>query len=121
MADEEKGHHYLEKTSSNDGKKQDISDGDSADIDIDLETYGEEHGYPLDIEVLKGITPKWANYQLANDGQTVLIPQPSSDPNDVLNWSWQKKHAILFVVAATAFLPDYGSATGAVTLIPQSL
>ena len=62
-----------------------------------------------------------ANYQLANDGKTVLIPQPSSDPNDSLNWSWQKKHTILFVIAATAFLPDYGSATGAVTLIPQSI
>jgi hypothetical protein len=121
MSDEEKGQHYFEDTSSNDVKKEESPDGDNGDIDIDLETYGEEHGYPLDVEVLKEITPKWANYQLANDGKTVLIPQPSSDPNDVLNWSWQKKHAILFVVAATAFLPDYGSATGAVTLIPQSL
>ena len=115
MADEEKAPHHLEDSNINGDKKPDV------DIDIDLETYGEEHGYPLDVEVLKKITPKWANYQLANDGKTVLIPQPSSDPNDVLNWSWQKKHAILFVIASTAFLPDYGSATGAVTLIPQSM
>ena len=118
MADEEKRTHL--ENESNSGLKG-ARNGDSNDVDIDLETYGEEHGYPLDVEVLKQITPKWANYQLANDGQTVLIPQPSSDPNDVLNWSWQKKHAILFVISATAFLPDYGSATGAVTLIPQSL
>lgn len=92
----------------------------SQDRDIDLEAWGEEHGYVLDVEVLKQITPKWQNYQLASDGNTVLIPQPSSDSNDPLTWSWQKKHAILFVIAATAFLPDYGSAVGAVTLIPQS-
>lgn len=88
--------------------------------DIDLEAWGEEHGYILDVEVLKQITPKWQNYQLASDGRTVLIPQPSTDPNDPLTWSWQKKQIILFVIAATAFLPDYGSAVGAVTLIPQS-
>lgn len=58
--------------------------------------------------------------KLAADGHTRLIPQPSDDPNDPLNWSWIKKHTILFVVAAAAFLPDYGSATGAVTLQLQA-
>lgn len=94
--------------------------GSDEERDIDLEAWGEEHGYILDVEVLKSITPKWQNYQLASDGRTVLIPQPSSDPNDPLTWSWRQKHIILFVIAATAFLPDYGSAVGAVTLIPQS-
>lgn len=56
----------------------------------------------------------------AKDGHTRLIPQPSDDPNDPLNWSVRKKHIILFVVAAAAFLPDYGSATGAVTLEAQA-
>lgn len=56
----------------------------------------------------------------AKDGHTRLIPQPSDDPNDPLNWSWKKKHIILLVVAAAAFLPDYGSATGAVTLQAQA-
>ena len=120
IADEEKGSH-----SSLNGEKNTrsgvVHDADSADIDIDLETWGEEHGYVLDVEVLKEITPKWRNYHLDKDGRTVLIPQPSSDPNDVLTWSWSKKHITLFVISATAFLPDYGSATGAVTLIPQSM
>jgi hypothetical protein len=68
-----------------------------------------------------------------------LIPQPSDDPNDPLNWSQTKKNIILGVVSFTgmlirstapidiqklnndaALLPDYGSATGAVTLIPQA-
>lgn len=115
MADEEKAT----------GQHEDVQDIDAkptgdGDLDIDLETYGEEYGYPLDVEVLKTITPKWQSYQLAKDGRTVLIPQPSSDPNDPLTWSWKKKHILLIVIAATAFLPDYGSATGAVTLLPQS-
>lgn len=50
----------------------------------------------------------------------VLIPQPSEDPNDPLNWSQGRKNLILFVISATALLADYGSATGAVTLIPQA-
>lgn len=74
----------------------------------------------LDIEALKAVTPYWESYQLASDNRTVLIPQPSQDINDPLNWTRFRKHAVLFVVAATAFLPDYGSAVGAVTLIPQS-
>jgi MFS family permease len=118
MADEEKDLQTKLEDTENDIEKP--SD-DSSELDIDLEAWGEEHGYVLDVEVLKTITPKWRNYQLANDGKTVLIPQPSSDPNDSLTWSWRTKHTILFVIAATAFLPDYGSATGAVTLIPQSV
>ena len=58
---------------------------------------------------------------LAKDGHTVLLPQPSSDPNDPLNWSTFKKHLILIIISCTALLPDYGSATGAVTLLQQSV
>ncbi|KAK9427719.1 major facilitator superfamily domain-containing protein [Lipomyces doorenjongii] len=58
--------------------------------------------------------------KLANNGHTVLIPQPSDDPEDPLNWSRYKKHLFLFIIAASAFLPDYGSAVGAVTLLPQA-
>ncbi|KAH7014229.1 major facilitator superfamily domain-containing protein [Microdochium trichocladiopsis] len=57
----------------------------------------------------------------AKDGHTVLIPQPSDDPNDPLNWSTTKKHVILFIISFAALLPDYGSAVGAVTLIPQAM
>ena len=59
--------------------------------------------------------------KMALDGRTRLMPQPSDDPNDPLNWPWSKKHIILVVVALTALLPDYGSATGAVVLIPQAM
>lgn len=120
MADQEKGAAQAVEAHNKLATEAAYHDAGSQDRDIDLEAWGEEHGYVLDVEVLKQITPKWPNYQLASDGRTILIPQPSSDPKDPLNWSWGKKHTILFVIAATAFLPDYGSAVGAVTLIPQS-
>ncbi len=77
---------------------------------------GVDDGYILDVkEIRDGKTPK-----LAADDRTVLIPQPSDDPNDPLNWSQKKKNIVLAVVCACTFLPDYGSVTGAVTLIPQA-
>lgn len=68
------------------------------------------------------LTPQEGLTELKTSGDgRILYPQPSDDPNDPLNWSWAKKHCILFIISATSFLPDYGSATGAVTLIPQSV
>ncbi|KAF3763206.1 hypothetical protein M406DRAFT_331747 [Cryphonectria parasitica EP155] len=80
-----------------------------------LHEFREDEGYIIDDSEGGG-----AGIKLAEDGHTRLIPQPSDDPRDPLNWSWKKKHAILFVIAAAAFLPDYGSATGAVTLELQA-
>lgn len=57
---------------------------------------------------------------MTHDGRTVLAPQPSSDPNDPLNWSQWKKTVVLLVVSATAFLADFGSSMGAVTSVVQS-
>jgi len=59
--------------------------------------------------------------QTAKDGCTVLIPQPSSDPHDPLNWNTRKKHVILAVISAVAFMPDFGSSVGVVTLLPQAM
>jgi hypothetical protein len=55
----------------------------------------------------------------SHDGSTELNPQPTSDPNDPLNLSVLKKHLFLFIIAITAFLPDYGSSTGAITNLVQ--
>ncbi len=57
--------------------------------------------------------------KLAKDGHTVLIPQPSDDPEDPLNWSWKKKHMMLALVSLTAFLGDFGSAAGVATIVLQ--
>ena len=59
--------------------------------------------------------------QTAQDGKTVLIPQPSSDPNDPLNWNPLRKWVTLLVITVTAFLPDFGSSMGIVTLLPQAV
>jgi hypothetical protein len=84
-----------------------------------IHEFNESEGYLIDITTED--ETKASGIQLAKDGHTVLIPQPSDDRNDPLNWSWAKKHLILFVVSFVSFLPDYGSATGAVTLIPQAM
>ncbi|KAI8948996.1 major facilitator superfamily domain-containing protein [Xylaria longipes] len=84
--------------------------------DDKIHEFKESVGYAVDVD--SGEVDD--NVKLANDGRTRLIPQPSEDPADPLNWSQRKKNLILFIVAFAALLPDYGSATGAVTLIPQA-
>lgn len=82
---------------------------------VDLEAIGERDGYLVNDATLahdQGL-------KTAADGQTILIPQPSDSPNDPLNWTSFRKHLILIIISCTAFLPDYGSATGAVTLVAQ--
>lgn len=79
-----------------------------------IHEYNEREGYLIDS------TDGSGTVKLARDGHTRLIPQPSDDPNDPLNWSPFRKHLILFIVSFAALLPDYGSATGAVTLLPQA-
>jgi len=80
----------------------------------DLHEHSETEGYIVDADESS------VGVKVAADGHTRLIPQPSDDPNDPLNWSKTKKHIILWIVSFAAFLPDYGSATGAVLLIPQA-
>ena len=82
------------------------------------DTTGDINAHNLDV---KELGAEGQGLQTADDGKTVLIPQPSSDPNDPLNWSRLKKHAILFVITVVAFLPDFGSSIGIVTLLPQAV
>jgi hypothetical protein len=53
--------------------------------------------------------------------QTVLVPQPSDDPEDPLNWSWRKKHITLFIVALSAFCGDFGSGAGIPCIVLQGV
>lgn len=50
-----------------------------------------------------------AGLKTAKDGRTILVPQPSEDPRDPLNWSELKKHTILIIVALAAFGGDFQS------------
>jgi hypothetical protein len=54
------------------------------------EDYAEGHG---DFQVT--MVPGGKNVKLAKDGRIVLIPQPSDDPDDVLNWKAGKKFRVL--------------------------
>lgn len=89
---------------------------------LDLEKTGEKDGYILDPRFYQDEfgTPDVSDLKTANDGRTVLIPQPSVNPEDPLNWPQWKKTVFLLIISATAFIPDYGSSMGAVTLLPQS-
>ena len=82
------------------------------------DTTGDINAHILDV---KELGAEGQGLQTAQDGKTVLIPQPSSDPNDPLNWSRLKKHVILLVITVVAFLPDFGSSIGVVALLPQAV
>ncbi|OAX82072.1 hypothetical protein ACJ72_03585 [Emergomyces africanus] len=88
---------------------------DSTNAIDQLEAAAGKEGYLLDTSHAQA-----GDLKTTKDGRTILIPQPSTSPLDPLNWSWGRKHLILIIISMTAFLPDYGSATGAVTLLPQS-
>ena len=42
--------------------------------------------------------------KLASDGKTVLIPQPSDDPEDVLNWRPAKKYRVLLSLVVASLV-----------------
>lgn len=88
---------------------------------VDLERLGERHGYALDEAVLKQQLGLDAGAVLKKDSTgRVLIPQPSDDPRDPLNWSVWKKRCILVMLAVASFTCDYSAATGASALLPQA-
>jgi hypothetical protein len=53
-----------------------------------------------------------ADVKTAKDGRTILIPQPSDNPDDPLNWSWGKKHLTLLSLFLPALLTDFGMTWG---------
>lgn len=87
-------------------------------IDMDLDEIGETKGYIFDISFIEDKSLV-ENLKLAHGGHTILIPRPSDDLNDLLNWSSWKNHTMLVVISLLAWLPDYGRSTGAITLLPQ--
>jgi hypothetical protein len=74
---------------------------------VDLDKLGELEGYILNPELGHAST---RHLKTSSDGRTILIPQPSDDPNDPLNWSQAKKNVILCVVSCTGttFLRYWG-------------
>ena len=76
----------------------------SADLEKDATTHGTylvNEGSNLD-----------GRLKTARDGKTILIPQPTDDPNDPLNWSWLRKHKVLLVLLLPSLLTDWGMTYG---------
>jgi hypothetical protein len=49
-------------------------------------------------DIEKVSNDRHVNLKTIKDGATVLVPQPTDDPNDALNWSWARKHKVLAVL-----------------------
>ena len=97
--------------------------GEKTNIEtLDLDHLGETQGYVLDEAILRrqlGLSAD-AKLKTAKDGKTVLIPQPSDDARDPLNWPTWRKHVTLLVICMAGAMGDWGSAAGAITLLPQA-
>jgi hypothetical protein len=55
---------------------------------------------------------KSKSLKITEDG-IVLVPQPSDDPNDPLNWTWLKKHSVFLSLLPGCFLTDWVITYGA--------
>ena len=95
--------------------------GPQATTTLDLDRIGESDGYLLDEAAIREKYKLAPNVPLkkSTNGK-VLIPQPTEDPEDPLNWSRWKKALILLVIGVNAATSDYSAATGASALIPQA-
>lgn len=63
-----------------------------------------ERGADTVVVETKHVSP--APSQHLADG-SVLSPQPSTSPDDPLNWSWAKKHAVLVALLPGCMLSDW--------------
>ncbi|KAI7466622.1 MFS general substrate transporter [Hortaea werneckii] len=74
-------------------------EGKTANSRFALSTTVEENpatGYVLDADKT---TTDDGSLKIAKDGHTILVPQPSENPNDPLNWPSWKKHAVLLTIS----------------------
>ena len=110
----------MEKQPSANGERSQNLDIERSAGPATHEITSDERAHILDVSRLQ-IQPGSEDVRLALDGQTILIPQPSGDRNDPLNWSTQKKGIILIVISIVSFMPDFGSSMGIITLLPQTM
>ncbi|KUJ10142.1 MFS general substrate transporter [Mollisia scopiformis] len=59
--------------------------------------------------------------KLAKDGVTILIPQPSDDNEDPLNWTWLRKHKVLISLLLPSLLTDWGMTWGTTLFQAQAV
>jgi hypothetical protein len=64
---------------------------------------------------IHSVNDEWVDtgdLKTTKDGKTILVPQPSDDPADPLNWSWSRKHKVLLVLLLPSLLTDWGMTYG---------
>jgi hypothetical protein len=91
-------------------------------VDVEVQSKGTSNA--VDTEAQLAVTTDAnsdLNLKKASDGMTILIPQPSDDPEDPLNWSWGKKHAIMLALGFSALLTDWGMTWGSVLFELQAI
>jgi MFS family permease len=88
---------------------------------VDVEQLRTQHAHALDEAALRrelGL-PDDAVLKKSPEG-IVLIPQPTDDPRDPLNWGLWKKRTVMIMLAITAFTCDFSAAIGSPAIIPQA-
>ena len=86
----------------------------SDEPEMKAETY--DAGYAIESQ-----HPSRAEQNSSKTGRgTPLIPTPTNDRLDPLNWNTSKKNVILAVISIITFLPDFGSSAGIPAFIPQA-
>jgi hypothetical protein len=93
-----------------------------ADVEVQSETRpeartGVEESYAVTTEA----AGSQENLKKTLDGKVLLIPQPSDDPEDPLNWSWARKHAVMLALGFAALLTDWGMTWGTTLFEMQAL
>jgi hypothetical protein len=89
-------------------------------VSTDKESYVEETSQTVDVEKDASAGGAYIVSEVADaqglkttkNGKIILIPQPSSDPDDPLNWSWVKKHTVLLALLLPSLLTDWGMTWG---------
>lgn len=86
------------------------------DSEINLTTYHEDNAGqlvcdPREARVEFGEAVS-SQLKLSSDGQYVLWPQPTDDPDDPQNWSDREKTLQLMIITLAAIVPDFDSGIG---------
>jgi hypothetical protein len=65
--------------------------------------------------------PTQASVEMDGTDYREILPRPSNDPNDPLNWTWTQKHVVLLLVAVMAFQTPFDAASPASGFLEQAV
>lgn len=83
---------------------QEINPPQQKDIHPALRPYNHNYYYQQQHSSFPSINPRRS---LMAPAKRQFVPQPSASPEDPLNWSWWKKHAVLLALLPGCLLSDW--------------